>query len=84
MSAVTISLQIPQELWRRLEKASEYGAISTDDTVVSALEQYLEYEDETRAAVEEGIRQADAGELIDHEEVVKWFEAKKQRINEAA
>lgn len=84
MSAVTVSLQIPQELWSRLEKSSEHEAMSTDDTILSALTRYFEYEDETRAAVEEGIRQADAGELIDHEEVVKWFEAKKRGINEAA
>ncbi len=84
MALKTVSIQIPEELWARVTQAAEHHQMTSDDVVYTAIENFFELSEEDRLAVEEGIRQADAGELIDHEEVVAWFEAQKRRTTEAA
>ena len=41
-----------------------------------ALENYLQKQEEMAAFIQEGIDSADRGELIPHEQVVEWMEAK--------
>jgi predicted transcriptional regulator len=84
MAVITVSLQIPEELWARVLQSAEHHRVDADDVVYTAVEQFFELSAEDRLAIEEGIRQADNGELIDHEEVVAWFEKKKRSVTEAA
>ena len=84
MAVITVSLQIPEELWARVLQSAEQHQVDADDVVYNAVERFLELSEEDHAAIEEGIRQVDAGELIDHEEVVAWLEAQKRRTTKAA
>jgi len=84
MALITVSVQIPEELWARVTQSAEINQMTPDDVVYTAVENFFELSEEDRFAIEEGIRQADAGELIDHEEVVAWFEAQKRRATKAA
>jgi predicted transcriptional regulator len=58
----------PQALSQIDRMAAERG-VPAATLVGEALERYLEYETWFIAKVEEGIRAADAGDLIDHEDV---------------
>jgi predicted transcriptional regulator len=83
MATTTISLQIPDDLLAQVREAATQHDVRLDDVLLSAVEHYLALDIETRLAVEEGIRQLDAGESFSHEEVMADYHARKLR-NQAA
>jgi predicted transcriptional regulator len=84
MSLITVSIQVPEELWQQVQELAAANEATSDAVVYTALTNHFEPDEETRLAIEEGIRQADAGQFIEHEEVLRWFEEKKRKAAEAA
>jgi predicted transcriptional regulator len=71
---VQINAEFPEELEAQLRSLAQDTGRSTGEIVVEAVRSYIDYETEFREAVEEGLRAAEAGDLVDHEEVVAQFE----------
>jgi predicted transcriptional regulator len=67
---ITLSEQVAERL---ASKARDYGR-SDAELAAEAIDAFLE-EDDYLSAVNEGLAQADAGLLIDNEEMRKWVES---------
>jgi len=84
MALITVSIDLPEELWEQVQQSASHHSVDVNDVVYTAVQEFFELSNDDRLAIAEGIRQADAGELIDHEEVVAWFEDQKNRGTKAA
>lgn len=75
---------LDKELEQRLERQAVRTHRQPSELAADAIRHYLEYEEWFVQAVEEGIRSADAGELIEHEEVMSRWEAKRAHLLDQA
>ena len=81
---VQIAASVPEEIDARLTALAEMTGRSKDDLVVEALQIFMLADHDLEASVltkadfikdvEEGLREAGTGEVVDHEEVVAEFE----------
>jgi predicted transcriptional regulator len=76
MALITVSIQIPEEVWAQVNQSAEDHQMTTDDVVYTAVEKFLEPSDEDILAIEEGLRQLDAGQSFSHEEVMNSYHAR--------
>ena len=67
-----ISIQIPVETSNRLNALAAALNRSTSFLGAEAIEKYLSFQEWQIKAIEHGIESADAGKLIDHNEVSDW------------
>ena len=74
MRTVTIGARISEELDRDLARLAAASGRSKSWLVADALRSYVQSEKAFVEAVEEGIKAADEGRLVDHEAVVAAFE----------
>jgi predicted transcriptional regulator len=74
MRTVTIAARISEELDRDLAKLSTATGRSKSWLVADALKSYVRSEKAFIEAVEEGIKAADEGRLVDHDAVVAELE----------
>jgi predicted transcriptional regulator len=74
MRTVTIGARISEELDRDLARLAAATGRSKSWLVADALRSYVQSEKAFVEAVEEGIKAADEGRLVDHEAVVAEFE----------
>ena len=74
MSTITIGARISEELDRDLRKLSAATGRSKSWLVAEALKSYVESEKDFIKAVEQGIKAANEGRLVEHEAVVAAFE----------
>ena len=74
MKTVTIGARISEQLDRDLATLAAATGRSKSWLVADALKSYVESEKAFIAAVEEGIKAADEGRLVDHDAVVAEFE----------
>jgi predicted transcriptional regulator len=70
MADVTISARVPAELKTDLTALAQALQRSPSWVVEQAVRDYIEREREFLDAVEEGIRADDAGDLVEHADVV--------------
>lgn len=86
MANLTVTIELPEGLWKDIDFAAFQNEISPAALISRVMSAYLDTED--RKALDEALRQADAdtdaGNLIDHEEVVRWFESVRLKASEAA
>lgn len=77
-----ISLRISKETKEKLEKLSQ--ATGRDKTFLAneALNQYCDTQSWQIEAIQEGIKAAENGEFVSHEEVKKKWENKKRAYNQ--
>ncbi len=68
-----ISVRVPVDVAQRLTALAEATDRSKSYLAAQAIEEYLSIQEWQLKAVEEGIREADAGELVDHERVIEWI-----------
>ncbi len=78
MDTETMTFSLPQEKALAFREAAAANHVEVETALGDAVSYYLEYDREFREAVEEGIRQADAGEVVPHQKVVARYEAWKQ------
>jgi RHH-type rel operon transcriptional repressor/antitoxin RelB len=71
MPLKTITARIPEEKVKKLDAAAARQQRDRSFILNEAVDQYLSLQAYHLALIDEGIRAADAGEFIDHSEVVK-------------
>jgi predicted transcriptional regulator len=70
MPLKTITFRLPEEKLQELDTLAEVQQRDRSFVINEAVTQYLSLHEYHRALIEEGIRQADAGEMIEHEELM--------------
>ena len=75
---VSISAKVPEELSRQVDRLAAATNRNRSWVVEEALRVYLARELEFIEAVEEGIRQREAGEVIPHSEVVAYVRGRRE------
>ena len=71
MPLKTITFRLPEEKLQELDTVAEVQQRDRSFVINEAVTQYLSLQECHRALIEEGIRQAEAGEMIEHEEVMR-------------
>jgi predicted transcriptional regulator len=69
MPLKTITFRLPEEKLQELDTVAEVQQRDRSFVINEAVTQYLSLHDYHRALIEEGIRQDEAGDVIDHETV---------------
>jgi predicted transcriptional regulator len=69
MALKTITFRLPDEKLQALDSVADVQQRDRSFVINEAVTQYLSLHDYHRALIEEGIRQDDAGNVIDHETV---------------
>ena len=73
MSRTTITIDAEQDTVNELDRIASTLHLDRGEVIREALESYIAWDQDFRASVEAGIREADAGLLIDHSEVVEMI-----------
>ena len=79
-----MEIELSPELQAKLERIASQQGRDSKSLVQEAVERLVGYDDWFARQVEKGLAEADRGELLDHDEVVRHMEnliAKKQRID---
>lgn len=71
----TLTLEVPHGMDERLEKLARATARTKTWIALEALRSFLELYDWQVKAIREGIADADAGRLVDHDKVSTWLES---------
>jgi predicted transcriptional regulator len=82
MGLKTLTFRTPEEKAAALDKAAALQQRDRSFVLNEAVDQYLSLQEYHLALIEEGIRAADAGDVIPHSEVVKmvasWSRKRKR------
>jgi predicted transcriptional regulator len=78
----TISFRIPTEKVDELDALAKSMDRDRSYVMNEAMENYLQYQRECMAKIEEGLQAIDRGELIDHEDVMKMAKSWGTRQSE--
>jgi predicted transcriptional regulator len=70
-----LSVRVPTRLRNRLEGLAEATARNRSRLAVEALESYVDEQEEQLAKIAQGIRDADAGRVISHENVKRYLQS---------
>jgi predicted transcriptional regulator len=76
MTAKTASIRMADEKLERIDKLARAMHRSRAWVINEAVSRYLDYEEWFIRQVEEGLKEAEGGELLDHEMVARQWEAK--------
>lgn len=71
-----MTIRIDQETRQRLDRMAQATARTRSFLVADAIQEYLSLNEWQVEAIQEGVRQADAGRLVSHGEVRKHWEAR--------
>ena len=74
-----VTVRIDSTLNRRLEALARATKRSKSYLAAEALQTYVESEAEFVAAVEEGLRDLEAGKVVDHDTIVADLKRRKRR-----
>jgi RHH-type rel operon transcriptional repressor/antitoxin RelB len=72
----TLTIRIKDETKKRLEKLAASTSRTKSYLVTRALEDFIELNEWQVRGIKKAIRQADAGQLVNHEKVVKRLESR--------
>ena len=75
INRATVTFHTSPEVKKRLDRLANITNRSKSYLTNEAVERYLAEEEAFIQDVEEGIREADRGELIDHDDVVKYIKS---------
>ena len=73
MQQKKIIFRVPSKKIKALDSLAGTRRLSRTDILNEAIDEYLALNEQWKAQIREGIRQADAGETIPHEEVLRRF-----------
>lgn len=79
--AMTVSVEISEETATALDQAAAAQHRDRSDLLNDALLQYLSLDQYHRAEIEAGMRDLEAGRVVDHETVVAQFEQWKAELH---
>ncbi len=75
-----MTVELPVQIKDRLEEIAKTTDASTSDLAIDAITSYVEIQEWQIRQIEEGLREADAGDFADDEEVAavfaKWLNAR--------
>jgi RHH-type transcriptional regulator, rel operon repressor / antitoxin RelB len=74
MPLKTITFRLPEEKLQVLDKVADVQQRDRSLVINEAVTQYLSLYEYHRELIEEGIRQDDAGEVVDHETVLSMMD----------
>lgn len=77
---VSISAKVPEELSQQVDRLAAATRRNRSWVVEEALRVYLAQELEFLEAVEEGLREMKAGDLVDHSEVIADWDRHRARL----
>jgi predicted transcriptional regulator len=72
MTTTTISVRLPKELAEQLASLAQSTKRTKSFCAVEAIKNYLRQEAWQIEAIEEGLQSADAGRMVNHEDVKSW------------
>ncbi len=72
----TATVRIDSRTLKRLDGLARKRSRSRASVITEAVERYLEYEEWFASEVRKGLKEAERGKLVDHQVVVKEWEAK--------
>jgi predicted transcriptional regulator len=73
MPLKTITFRLPEEKLQALDSVAEIQQRDRSFVINEAVAHYLSLHEYHRSLIEEGIRQDDAGDVVDHETVLKMM-----------
>jgi predicted transcriptional regulator len=71
----SVSVRLDQELDDRLRSVADNLERSRSWVIEQAIREFVDLQSWHLAAIDEGIRDADAGRLVAHEDVAAWVES---------
>ena len=71
MALKTVTVRIPEEKVKKLDRAAKQQRRDRSFILNEAVDEYLSLQEYHLALIDEGIRQDGAGEVVSHEEVTK-------------
>ena len=72
-TSTTVTVRVPSDLKKRLNKLADATARSRSWLAVHALEVYLDEQEWQIAAIREGVRDVIEGRVVSHERVSRWL-----------
>jgi predicted transcriptional regulator len=70
-----LTVRVPLKLRNRLEGLAESKATNRSRLALAALERYVDEEELQLAKVDQGVRDADAGRVVPHEDVKRYLQS---------
>ncbi|MGD9581315.1 MAG: CopG family ribbon-helix-helix protein [Vampirovibrionia bacterium] len=77
MAKESFSLRLPEETRSKLEQISSATGRTKSFIAIEAINNYCDLQAWQIAAIQEGIKQADEGKLIDHEDLMAKWKSKR-------
>lgn len=77
MASATMTLRLDDQLRMRLDKLAEITHRSKSFLAAEAISEYLATQEWQINEIKKGIAEADAGQLVDHNSVVEYWEKKR-------
>ena len=77
MASSTMTVRLDSKLKIRLAKLSEITHRSKSFLAAEAINEYLKVQEWQIKEIKNGIAEADAGQLVEHNEIVKFWENKR-------
>jgi predicted transcriptional regulator len=71
----SLTVRVPIQLKRRLEGLVKLTASNRSRLAVEALQSYVDDQESQLARIDQGIRDADAGRVVSHEEVKRYLQS---------
>lgn len=78
MTSMTMTIRLEPEMKVRLDKLAEITHRSKSFLASEAINEYLKVQEWQLIEIKKGIAEADAGQLIDHESILKFWEDKNK------
>jgi len=78
MTSTTMTIRLEPEMKIRLDKLAEVTHRSKSFLASEAIHEYLKIHEWQLVEIKKGIAEADEGQLIDHESILKFWENKKK------
>ena len=77
MSSTTMTIRLDHESKNRLDKLAEITHRSKSFLASEAINQYIKIQEWQMSEIQQGIEEAEAGQLVDHENILNYWENKK-------
>ncbi len=77
MTSTTMTVRLDDQLKSRLDKLAEFTHRSRSFLAAEAISEYLKTQEWQINEIKKGIKEANAGQLVDHRNIVKQWEKKR-------
>jgi predicted transcriptional regulator len=74
-ATATLTVRVPTKLRKRLEGLAKATDRNRSRLAVEALENYVDEQEEQLARIDRGIRDADAGRVVPHDDVKRYLKS---------